>query len=258
MPELPGRPNIGQLRCQARELLRAAADGEPSALARIRAFSDRVSLSAAQLAVAREHGFASWPALHAEVERRLAALPSGEEGAGRAETSWSFGGASPIATVAGTMYPGGLVAGAGHAFLDASLTPTGQTQEWLALPRPRSAAAPGQRGGGHPGPRRGGHRCCGAHRRSGSDARPARRGPPALPGARAGNAAPGVDPVPARERGWLELRGQRRISDSPGAVRPRVYAREPPVADAGQSRGMAAVAACAWAYRPPAQRSRTG
>jgi AbrB family looped-hinge helix DNA binding protein len=29
-------------------------------------------LSAAQLAVAREYGFASWPALHAEVERRLA------------------------------------------------------------------------------------------------------------------------------------------------------------------------------------------
>ena len=136
MSELPGRPHIDQLRRQARELLRAAADGELSALARIRAFSDRVSLSAAQLAVAREYGFASWPALHAEVERRLAGLPSGEGGAGRAETSWSFGGASPIETVAGTLYPGGLVAGAGHAFLDASLTPTRQAQERLALPPP--------------------------------------------------------------------------------------------------------------------------
>jgi len=113
VPELPDRPNIEQLRRQARELLRAAAGGEPSALARIRAFSERVSLSAARLAVAREYGFASWPALHAEVERRLAGLLSGEEGAGRAETSWSFGGASPIETVAGTLYPGGLVAGAG-------------------------------------------------------------------------------------------------------------------------------------------------
>ena len=65
MPELPGRPNLDQLRRQARELLRAAADGEPAALTRIRAFSQRVSLSAAQLAVAREHGCASWPALHA-------------------------------------------------------------------------------------------------------------------------------------------------------------------------------------------------
>jgi len=65
VPELPDRPNLDQLRRQARELLRAAADGEPAALTRIRAFSQRVSLSAAQLAVAREHGCASWPALHA-------------------------------------------------------------------------------------------------------------------------------------------------------------------------------------------------
>jgi uncharacterized protein YjbI with pentapeptide repeats len=57
-------------------------------------------LSAAQLAVAREYGFASWPALHAEVERRLAELPPGEGEAGRAETGWSFGGGSPIETVA--------------------------------------------------------------------------------------------------------------------------------------------------------------
>jgi hypothetical protein len=99
--ELPGRPNIDQLRRQARELLRAAADGEPAALARVRAFSERVSLSAAQLTVAREYGFASWPALHAEVERRLAELPPGEREAGRAETRWSFGGASPIDTVVG-------------------------------------------------------------------------------------------------------------------------------------------------------------
>ena len=101
MSELPGRPDIDQLRRQARELLRAAADGEPAALARVRAFSERVSLSAAQLAVAREYGFASWPALHAEVERRLAELPPGEGEAGRAETGWSSGDGSPIETVAG-------------------------------------------------------------------------------------------------------------------------------------------------------------
>ena len=132
MSELPGRPDIDQLRRQARELLRAADDGQLSALARIRAFSDRVSLSAAQLAVAREYGFASWPALHAEVDRRLAGLPSGEGGARPGEVSWSFGGASPIEIAAGTLYPGGLVAGAGHAFMHASLTPTGQTRERLA------------------------------------------------------------------------------------------------------------------------------
>jgi hypothetical protein len=59
MSELPGRPNLDRLRRQARELLRAAADGESAALARIRAVSARTSLSAAQLAIAREYGFAS-------------------------------------------------------------------------------------------------------------------------------------------------------------------------------------------------------
>jgi hypothetical protein len=138
--DLPGRPNLDQLRRQARELLRAAADGEPAALARIRAVSERVSLSAAQLAVAREYGFASWPALHAEVERRRAELPAGEGGTGQAETRWSFGGASPIETAAGTLYPGGLVAGPDHAVLDASLMPSGQTRHRLAVPGADSSA----------------------------------------------------------------------------------------------------------------------
>ena len=131
MSELPGRPNLDQLRRQARELLRAAAAGEPAALTRIRAVSGRVSLSASQLAVAREYGFASWPALHAEVERRLAALAAPGNGAG---TRWSFGGAAAIETAAGTLYPGVLVAGPGQAVLDASLTPTRPTQDRLALP----------------------------------------------------------------------------------------------------------------------------
>src|SRR5579862_2860409 len=107
MPDLPERPNLDQLRRQARDLLRAAAHGEAAALTRIRAVSARVSLSAAQLAVAREYGFASWPALHAEVERRLAELPPPGEGSGRAGARWSFGDASPIETATGTLYPGG-------------------------------------------------------------------------------------------------------------------------------------------------------
>ena len=147
MSELPGRPNLDQLRRQARELLRAAADGEPAALSRIRANSERVTLSAAQLAVAREHGFASWPALHAEVERRLAELPAGGERTGRAGTRWSFGGAAAIETAAGTLYPGALVAGPGHAALHASLTPSGETQDRLAVPpAPISSSARAARG----------------------------------------------------------------------------------------------------------------
>ena len=135
MSELPDRPDLGQLRRQARELLRAAADGEPRAVTRLRAVSEQVTLSAAQLAVAREHGYRSWPALRAEVEcrRRLsesAASPplpgGGERGSlGAPEERWSFGRATAIETSAGVLFPEALVAGAGHAALDASLMPSG-------------------------------------------------------------------------------------------------------------------------------------
>ena len=212
MPELPDRPNLDQLRRQARELLRAAADGEPSALTRIRAVSGRVSLSAAQLAVAREYGFASWPVLHAEVERRLAELPAPGQGSGRAVTRWSFGGATAIETAAGTLYPGVLVAGPGGAALDASLAPTRQAQGRLALPpAPISSSA------------RLGHANAlmdlaeaitsavaltddqgttyALHVEDIQDYQGLgrERGPVSL--------RLGVDPVPERARGWLELRG---------------------------------------------------
>jgi hypothetical protein len=224
MSELPGRPNLDQLRRQARELLRAAADGEPAALTRIRAVSGRLSLSAAQLVVAREHGFASWRALHAEVERRLAELPPPGEGAGRAGTRWSFGGAAPIETAVGTLYPGVLVAGAGHAALDASLMPSRQFQDRLTLPAPPiSTSARAARGEAM-------RDLAGAivsaaaltddhgttyaldvedlqhYQDPGQE-----RGPVTL--------RLGVEPVPARDRGWLELRGQpgsaARLAPSP-------------------------------------------
>jgi hypothetical protein len=70
---LPGRPDLDQLRRQARELLRAAAANDEEALRRIRAVSEKQTLSAAQLAIAREYGFPSWPRLRAEVLRRQAA-----------------------------------------------------------------------------------------------------------------------------------------------------------------------------------------
>src|SRR5215471_17081779 len=73
MSTLPGRPSLDQLRRQARELHRAAADGDEDSVRRVRAVSPRFTLSAAQLAIAREYGFASWPKLRAEVARRRAA-----------------------------------------------------------------------------------------------------------------------------------------------------------------------------------------
>src|SRR5580693_5375073 len=70
MSALPGRPDLDQLRRQARQLLRDAAAHDEHALGRIRAVSQKQTLSAAQLAIAREHGFPSWPKLRAEVLRR--------------------------------------------------------------------------------------------------------------------------------------------------------------------------------------------
>lgn len=76
--------------------------------------SDRVTLSVAQLALAREYGFPSWVALRTEIRRRRPVA------AGR----WSFGGATALETAAGTLSIAGLVSGPDHATLDAWLRPT--------------------------------------------------------------------------------------------------------------------------------------
>ena len=70
MPDLPARPDLDQLRHQAKDLLRAARSGDNAALARIRAVSGRLMLASAQLAVARAYGFPSWRRLTIEVSRR--------------------------------------------------------------------------------------------------------------------------------------------------------------------------------------------
>ena len=128
MPDLPERADIDQLRRQARELLRAAAAGEPEALARVRAVSERPTLAAAQLAIAREHGFRSWPALRSEAEsRRPPADWQPRAGAGQSEAPdialgrWSFGGAGTIEVAEGELTIGLLIAGPENASLEASL-----------------------------------------------------------------------------------------------------------------------------------------
>lgn len=137
MASLPDRPDIAQLRRLARELLRAATAGDPGALAKLRAVSGQCTLSAAQLAVAREHGFTSWHAMRAEVECRrqhLEGLPGGAR-AGSAEPPewddrWSFGGAEGIQLEAGLLLPGVLIAGPEDAILHASMAPPhGTSQE---------------------------------------------------------------------------------------------------------------------------------
>jgi len=70
MPDLPARPNLDHLRHQARDLLRGARAGDAAATRRVEAVSDRLTLAAAQLAVAREYGFPNWARLKAEVDAR--------------------------------------------------------------------------------------------------------------------------------------------------------------------------------------------
>src|ERR1700722_4111601 len=72
---LPEHPDLDQLRRQAKELRDAARRGDPAAVARFdkkhpSAPPGAVSLAAAQLVIARELGFASWPQLKVAVDAR--------------------------------------------------------------------------------------------------------------------------------------------------------------------------------------------
>ncbi len=87
---LPARPNLEQYRKQAKELVRACRLRTPEALARVQRHHPRfgnlsqddvqsVTLTDAQLVVAREHGFESWPKFAAHIttlnlQRSVAAL----------------------------------------------------------------------------------------------------------------------------------------------------------------------------------------
>jgi Family of unknown function (DUF5990)/Domain of unknown function (DUF5655) len=98
MSALPGRPDLDQLRRRARELLRAAAASDQEALRRIRAVAEKQTLSAARLAIAREHGFASWPKLRAEVLRRQAGTGTEvDAGAGAVPETAVTAGTAPAA-----------------------------------------------------------------------------------------------------------------------------------------------------------------
>jgi ankyrin repeat protein len=70
---LPASPDLDQQKKQARELLRAARAGDPAALRRFHEHhprgAGRLALADAQLVLAREYGFASWPRLKAWIDR---------------------------------------------------------------------------------------------------------------------------------------------------------------------------------------------
>ena len=74
---LPERPDLHQLRRQAKELRDSARRDEASAVERFvrhhgSAPEGPVTLAAAQLVIARELGFASWPQLKAAIEAHAA------------------------------------------------------------------------------------------------------------------------------------------------------------------------------------------
>lgn len=73
--DLPARPSLDSLRKQAKKLARDAAAENGEALARVHAQLPRWALPLsnrdAQLVIAREYGFAGWPDLTAEVQKRL-------------------------------------------------------------------------------------------------------------------------------------------------------------------------------------------
>ena len=80
--ELPERPNLEQLKKQAKSLLHAAQANDAAAIERFAALPSFAKISAAERAAltyalhdaqsvtAREHGFVSWNALREEVEAR--------------------------------------------------------------------------------------------------------------------------------------------------------------------------------------------
>jgi len=65
------RPDLRQLRIQAKELVRAVRATDPAAIARVVSYvrsSGEFTLAHAQLVIAREMGFESWPRLKRELE----------------------------------------------------------------------------------------------------------------------------------------------------------------------------------------------
>jgi ankyrin repeat protein len=74
--ELPLEPNLDQLKNQAKDLLKAHKAGDPEAIQRVREIypnwsGAKLRLSDAQLVIAREYGFASWPRLKKRVEQSV-------------------------------------------------------------------------------------------------------------------------------------------------------------------------------------------
>jgi ankyrin repeat protein len=113
--ELPEHPHLDQARRRAKELLRAAQAGDHEALARLGAVSAPLTLAGAQLALARELGQPSWPALIREIQARTASIPEPVMRFLRASVNLQIGQAARMLhespTLADSGFPAAIVLG---------------------------------------------------------------------------------------------------------------------------------------------------
>jgi len=167
MPDrsIPDRPDLSQYRKQAKELLHAARAGESSALARIYKHHPRLheltpeemrnhklALADAQLVIAREHGFASWPAFQNQVEH-LRMIRSVEENGAPADAfikaacvdrhSWHGGGTLEHAQTLLAKYP---EIAAANIYCAAVLGDEVAVRNWLARDHELAVAKGGPHG----------------------------------------------------------------------------------------------------------------
>ena len=116
--QLPDRPNLEQLKKQAKTLLHLARENDGAALARFAALPAFAHKPAAELAnvglalhdaqsvIAREHGFDSWNALRDEVEARTLSFDAAVEAFLRSATDGATGGlrVTGLATVYASVF----------------------------------------------------------------------------------------------------------------------------------------------------------
>ena len=151
---LPDRPNLEQLKKQAKSLLAAARGMEPAALKRFAALPafartateldpSRLALHDAQSVIAREHGFSSWNALREEVEVRTLSFEAAVDEFVRCATGGASGRAERLLAlqpgIASASFHTALVLGDANA-VDRQLrahpelaTQPGGPQNWEAL-----------------------------------------------------------------------------------------------------------------------------
>jgi hypothetical protein len=153
--ELPTRPNLEQLKKQAKSLLHAAQNRDPAALERFAALPALAGRSTAEIApsdlalhdaqsvIAREHGFPSWNALREEVEARTLTFEAALEEFIRCATGGASGRAERLLAlhpaVASATFQSALVLGDATS-VDARLrdhpelaTAPGGPQQWEPL-----------------------------------------------------------------------------------------------------------------------------